>query len=203
MPPDAESLERWTHRSDWTIAAHGCNSVVDDVIRNAVTNPATGPGGRLETVALEIRVPLRDDNPPRSGVNHVVVQAHNEVTNRRSAAHVLPCVGGSPGDIGGIELGKVTTTVRRRPHERSARSPSRLDQLREDAFVDLGALAPVDHESASQRQPRLVDATHGWSLAGPHRSRVHVPQADGIMSAIGVRVGSVRFSVVDSRIPAD
>jgi hypothetical protein len=75
MPPDAESLERGTHRSDWTIAAHGCNSVVDDVIRNAVTNPATGPGGRLETVALEIRVPLRDDNPPRSGVNHVVVGA--------------------------------------------------------------------------------------------------------------------------------
>jgi hypothetical protein len=135
MPPDAESLERWTHRSDWTIAAHGCNSVVDDVIRNAVANPATGPGGRLETVALEIRVPLRDDNPPRSGVNHVVVQAHNEVTNRRSAAHVLPCVGGSPGDIGGIELGKVTTTVRRRPHERSARSPSRLDQLRSHQLI--------------------------------------------------------------------
>jgi hypothetical protein len=82
MPPDAESLERGTHRSDWTIAAHGCNSIVDDVIRNAVTNPATGPGGRPETVAFEIRVPLRDDNPPRSGVNHVVVQAHNEVAHR-------------------------------------------------------------------------------------------------------------------------
>jgi hypothetical protein len=25
-----------------------------------------------------------------------------------------------------------------------------------------------------QRQPRLVDATHGWSLAGQHRSRVQV-----------------------------
>jgi hypothetical protein len=28
-----------------------------------------------------------------------------------------------------------------------------------------------------QRQPRLVDATHRWSLAGQHRSRVQVPQA--------------------------
>jgi hypothetical protein len=69
MPPDAESLERGTHRSDWTIAAHGCNSIVDDVIRNAVTNPATGPGGRLETVAFEIRVRLRDDNPENAFVD--------------------------------------------------------------------------------------------------------------------------------------
>jgi hypothetical protein len=33
-----------------------------------------------------------------------------------------------------------------------------------------------------QRQPRLVDVTHGGSLAGQHRSSVQVPQADRLAS---------------------
>ena len=46
-----------------------------------------------------------------------------------------------------------------------------------------------------QRQPRLVDATHGRSLAGQHRSRVQVPPADPLTllppSPLAERLASV------------
>ena len=53
-----------------------------------------------------------------------------------------------------------------------------------------------------QHQPRLVERNPRMESGRP-ASRVHVPQADGMMSAIGVRMGGVRFSIVDFRIPAD
>jgi hypothetical protein len=104
-------MELGTHSSDRTVAAHGCNSIIEDVIRNAVIDSAAGPGGSLQAVAFEIRVSIREGNSPRLGVKHVVVQGDNEVANPRRAAHVLPSVGGGPGDVGGIKLGKVTSTA--------------------------------------------------------------------------------------------
>lgn len=57
-----------THRSDRTVAAHGCDSVLNNVISNAVRDPAVSSGGRLQTVAFKICVSIRDADPPRLGV---------------------------------------------------------------------------------------------------------------------------------------
>ena len=90
------ACELGRHKSDRTVAAHRCDSVIGDVVCDAVVDPATGTGGRLDTVALEIGVPIGDDKPSRLGVEHVVVQGNNVVTNRSRAAQLLPSVSRRP-----------------------------------------------------------------------------------------------------------
>src|SRR5215218_950532 len=99
------ACELGRHLSDRAVAAHRCDSVIDDVVCDAVIEAATGSGGRPDTVALEIGVPIGDDKPSRLGVEHVVVQGNNVVTNRRRAAQLLPCLSCGPRDIGAVTLG--------------------------------------------------------------------------------------------------
>jgi len=78
--------ELGSHVSNGTVAAHGCDSAIDDVVCNAVEDPGAAFRWRLNAVPLQICVPVGDDDPSRLGVRHVVVQRSNVVTNRRPAA---------------------------------------------------------------------------------------------------------------------
>jgi hypothetical protein len=109
--PREIASELGSHVSNGTVAAHGCDSAIDDVVRDAVEDSGAAFRWRLNAVALQICVPVGDDDPSRLGVEHVAVQGNNVVTNRRPTADVIPSVSRSPNDIGGVALSKITTVA--------------------------------------------------------------------------------------------
>jgi len=103
----AHRLSLGSHVSNPTVAAHGCDSAIDDVVCDAVRDPGGASGWRL-AIALYVRVPVGDDDRWRMCVEHVVVQANNVVTNRRRTADFITSLSHGPGDIGGVVHSKIT-----------------------------------------------------------------------------------------------
>jgi hypothetical protein len=104
-------IELGSHVGDGTVAAHGCDSAIDDVVCDAVEDPGAAFRWRLNAVALKICMPIGNDDPSRLGIEHVVVQGNYVVTNRRRATDFIPSVSRGPGDIGGVALRKIITAA--------------------------------------------------------------------------------------------